>query len=831
MMKKKIASVVLTVTMAASLMAIPVFATEAQPETDDTETEMVDKDEKDKEDVVEEVNGTTAELDDAYENFIDEASEDITEEFEEGLDDETEDVDSESDDEDYGVVLLDGTEMIELTSEGGRLASGSYYLSKDVTLESNITIPTSADVTIDLNGYTLKGTGTNSVITNSGKFTLNDSSGNDSGKIVGPTSAEDNVSYGGGVYNNSKGTFTMNGGNISDNYVCRTGGGVLNSGTFTLTGGKIDDNYNKGSYAGGVYNSGTFVMEGGEISGNFCFGNGGGVCNSSSGTFTMEGGDISSNSSESGGGVYNAGDFTLKGGKIRENKAPSGGGVTNYNTAIFNMTGGEISGNSTNSSGGAGVCNGATFIMTGGKINNNSASSPGGGVSNTGVFTMAGGEITGNSVSTWYHGDDIGGGIYKTAGAQLSFSGKVVVSGNKAGDEESNVFLRAYSKSYPTLSYICLDGTLTTGSSIGITTETVPTSGNPVQITQTEDGTEYYKDSAQYFFSDTAGYSVKANEDGHYMEIEYTAKNISDCTITLSKTSYTYDGSAKKPTVTVKSGSTKLTEGTDYTVSYSNNTNVGTATVTITGKGNYTGSVKKTFTIENSTDVCKASDGKWYYYVNGKKDTSYTGFASNSNGKWYIEKGKVTFSKNSVLKDTTGAIGTKGTWYYVVGSKVQTSYTGVADYKNSNGWWYIKNGKVDFSANTVAKNKNGWWYVEGGKVIFNYTGVSNYKNSNGWWYIKNGKVDFSANTVAKNKNGWWYVTGGKVQFGYTGVANYKNANGWWYIKGGKVDFNFTGIAKNKNGSWYVKGGKVQFGYSGKVTYNGKTYTIKGGKVV
>ena len=47
----------------------------------------------------------------------------------------------------------------------------------------------------------------------------------------------------------------------------------------------------------------------------------------------------------------------------------------------------------------------------------------------------------------------------------------------------------------------------------------------------------------------------------------------------------------------MKDGSTTLTSGTHYTVSYSNNTNAGTATVTITGKGNYTGTKTANFTI------------------------------------------------------------------------------------------------------------------------------------------------------------------------------------------------------------------------------------------
>ena len=74
------------------------------------------------------------------------------------------------------------------------------------------------------------------------------------------------------------------------------------------------------------------------------------------------------------------------------------------------------------------------------------------------------------------------------------------------------------------------------------------------------------------------------------------AKNVSNLTIN-SISAVTYSGSAKTPTVTVKDGSTTLTSGTDYTVSYSNNINAGTATATITGKGNYTGTKSANFTI------------------------------------------------------------------------------------------------------------------------------------------------------------------------------------------------------------------------------------------
>ena len=83
-------------------------------------------------------------------------------------------------------------------------------------------------------------------------------------------------------------------------------------------------------------------------------------------------------------------------------------------------------------------------------------------------------------------------------------------------------------------------------------------------------------------------------------------KDLSKCTATLNTTSYVYDGKAKTPSVTVKDGQKTLTNGTDYTVSYSSNVNAGTATVTITGKGSYKNTKVLTFKIElGSENVSK----------------------------------------------------------------------------------------------------------------------------------------------------------------------------------------------------------------------------------
>ena len=137
--------------------------------------------------------------------------------------------------------------------------------------------------------------------------------------------------------------------------------------------------------------------------------------------------------------------------------------------------------------------------------------------------------------------------------------------------------------------------------------------------------------------------------------------SISKASVTLSTSTYAYDGKAKKPGVTVKLNGKTLKNGTDYTVSYSNNTKVGTAKVTITGKGNYTGSVSKTFKIKNNFK--KAT-------VLGISTKAFTGknitqsITVKYNGKT-LKKGTdytVSYSSNKSIGTATVKIAGKGSY-------------------------------------------------------------------------------------------------------------------------------------------------------------------------
>ncbi len=229
------------------------------------------------------------------------------------------------------------------------------------------------------------------------------------------------------------------------------------------------------------------------------------------------------------------------------------------------------------------------------------------------------------------------------------------------------------------------------------------------------------------------------------------------------------------------------------------------------------------------TGLAKNENG-WFYVKDGVVGFDYTGFAENSSGKWYVEDSRVTFRANNILMDGTGAVGTKGTWYDVAGSKVQTSFTGLANYHSENGWWYMDAGEINFLCSCVDKDSMDGFYVKDGEVQFDFAGLADCKNVYGWWYSKDGQADFMSDTAGKDRDAWWYVTDGKVDFPYSGVANYRDKNGWWYIRDGKADFTHNGVEKNQNGWWYVKDGKVDFSYNGIAQNSDGWWYIQNGKV-
>lgn len=133
--------------------------------------------------------------------------------------------------------------------------------------------------------------------------------------------------------------------------------------------------------------------------------------------------------------------------------------------------------------------------------------------------------------------------------------------------------------------------------------------------------------------SNPGSYTVTYKYMGYSGNYKYTVNaskaSISKAVITLSATKFVYDGSAKKPIATVTLNGKKLTAGTDYTVAYSNNVNIGAGKILIKGKGNYINSAVKTFKIVPAK-VTNVRQSKFY-------GSTRIVFA------WDLEKGEVCY--------------------------------------------------------------------------------------------------------------------------------------------------------------------------------------------
>ena len=149
-----------------------------------------------------------------------------------------------------------------------------------------------------------------------------------------------------------------------------------------------------------------------------------------------------------------------------------------------------------------------------------------------------------------------------------------------------------------------------------------------------------------------------------------------------------FTGKAITQNVTVKVGSTVLKNGTDYTVSYSNNKKVGKATVKITGKGKYGGVITKTFNINPAKqEIQKLTAKSKAFFIDWAQKGSATGYEVQyaTNSKFTGAK-KVTITNNKTDKTTVSKLSANKKYYVRV-----RSYTTVNGTKYYGAWSAVKN--------------------------------------------------------------------------------------------------------------------------------------------
>ncbi len=464
-------------------------------------------------------------------------------------------------------------------------------------IEENIVIATTSDfsqnITLDLNGHVLEGTGTGSVITVCAGATLTIEDSGSTERWF--TDEDEDGCYEAYSEEESEGAIKVSGGCITGGREFKEvecGGGIYNQGgTLTINGGNIIGN--AALFGGGIYNGygyvgentvidGTTTINGGNIIGNVAVkgnvgydlemlmgGHGGGIYNASGCTVTINGAGISENTACQGGGIYNdGGEIVVNSGNITENCAREiiyeepqgepqdvnlmqlfsasltsycGGGIYN-NCGVVNIKNGSVISNNTADCGGGiynysgtvdisgnshvdentadcggGIYNqnmneddinesveniiGSVFI-TGSTVSGNSASLYGGGIENAGELTIDSSNINNNKIAgstgEWKTGFG-GAGIRNIASIEVQRSTRITGNYVVGLNITDNLMLWGDNNVGNVINIG--EGGLTGDAYIGVSHRVDPTEAEAVFIVDCEVSKDD-KDNSGYFFSD-----------------------------------------------------------------------------------------------------------------------------------------------------------------------------------------------------------------------------------------------------------------------------------------------------------------------------------------
>ena len=222
-------------------------------------------------------------------------------------------------------------------------------------------------------------------------------------------------------------------------------------------------------------------------------------------------------------------------------------------------------------------------------------------------------------------------------------------------------------------------------------------------------------------------------------------------------------------------------------------------------------------TTNKYSDGLNEIEGELYYFKNNRIDTSYSGLAQYGNEWYYIENGKVNWNY-------TGLAQRGIEWFYIEKGKLNWNHSGIVEYNNQ--WFYVERGRLNWNYTGLGQSGNDWYFIVRGRVNWGYTGL--VQRGNEWFYIENGKLNWNHSGIVEYNNQWFYVERGRLNWNYTGLG--QSGNDWYYIERGRVNWGYTGLVQKGNEWFYVKGGKLDWSYTGLVQKGNEWFFVRNGRL-
>ena len=314
--------------------------------------------------------------------------------------------------------------------------------------------------------------------------------------------------------------------------------------------------------------------------------------------------------------------------------------------------------------------------------------------------------------------------------------------------------------------------------------------------------------------------------------------SIATAQVTIANATYT--GSPITPEMTVTLKGQKLFEGADYTVKYSNNTNVGTATVILTGAGHYEGTKTVTFRIERAN----LEDAT----ISSIPNQTYTGKALTPaitvtlGGKTLVKGTDYTVEYKNNTNVGTATVTVTGTGNYMGSASRTFKIVHKPGWEKVNGYWYYYDEDGMMVTFDWVKSGNDWYFMDfDGTMITNcfltinddsfYLDSDGKMLSGGWyqlygsWYYFRSNGKMYVNEWLKSGGAWYYFD----EDGRMVANDWVYYDGAWYhfASNGKVQYNAW---VKSGGSWYYMGSNGKMVTNDWIKYKGTWYHFNGSGV-
>lgn len=253
----------------------------------------------------------------------------------------------------------------------------------------------------------------------------------------------------------------------------------------------------------------------------------------------------------------------------------------------------------------------------------------------------------------------------------------------------------------------------------------------------------------------------------------------------------TYTGGAAEPSPKVKFSGKTLAEGTDYTVSYKNNTEVGVATVSITGKGSFTGTKATTFNIVaasiSKATVSEINTQKWTGKAVKPKVTVTLDGRTLKEGSDYV----LSYD-NNVKPETTATVTVTGKGNYKGVKDVKFKIgPKAAEWKAYGNDWRYEYPDGTYTKSQFASIDGKWYYFDGSGYL-----VTGWFSDKGKWYY--------AGSDGVMVTGWQHIDGADYYFEPSGVMTSNKWVGDYYLGSDGV---MLTDAETPDGYWVGSDGK------------------------